>query len=180
MPISDRLVRCQFNSPRLGAGMNTPQNSFKGRLLAGDLQIGLWSSLCSNIAAEIIGDSGFDWILLDTEHAPNELPGVLAQLQVLGTGTAQAVVRPAWNDAVLIKRLLDIGAQTLLIPFVQSAEEARRAVAACRYPPPLASAELRWRACQPLRLCSTLSSRGRWSSLRAYSGRNPGGDQPYP
>lgn len=115
--------------------MNTPQNSFKSRLLAGDLQIGLWSSLCSNIAAEIIGDSGFDWILLDTEHAPNELPGVLAQLQALGAGTAGAVVRPAWNDAVLIKRLLDIGAQTLLIPFVQNAEEARRAVAACRYPP---------------------------------------------
>ncbi|WJR76591.1 HpcH/HpaI aldolase/citrate lyase family protein [Bradyrhizobium sp. NP1] len=115
--------------------MQTPQNTFKRRLLAGELQIGLWCSLGSNIAAEIIGDAGFDWVLLDTEHAPNEPPDVLAQLQAFAVGTAQVVVRPAWNDAVLIKRLLDIGAQTLLIPFVQNAEEARRAVAACRYPP---------------------------------------------
>jgi 4-hydroxy-2-oxoheptanedioate aldolase len=115
--------------------MQTPQNAFKRRLLAKELQIGLWCSLGSNIAAEIVGDSGFDWMLLDTEHAPNEPPDVLAQLQAFATGTAQVVVRPAWNDAVLIKRLLDIGAQTLLVPFVQNAEEARRAVAACRYPP---------------------------------------------
>lgn len=115
--------------------MNTPENRFKRRLLAGERQIGLWCSLCSNIAAEIIGDSGFDWVLLDTEHAPNEPPDVLSQLQALARGTADAVVRPAWNDPVLIKRLLDIGAQTLLIPFVQNADEARQAVAACRYPP---------------------------------------------
>jgi 4-hydroxy-2-oxoheptanedioate aldolase len=115
--------------------MQTPQNAFKRRLLARELQIGLWCSLGSNIAAEIVGDSGFDWMLLDTEHAPNEPPDVLAQLQAFAAGTAQVVVRPAWNDAVLIKRLLDIGAQTLLVPFVQNAEEARRAVAACRYPP---------------------------------------------
>jgi 4-hydroxy-2-oxoheptanedioate aldolase len=115
--------------------MQTPQNAFKRRLLAKELQIGLWCSLGSNIAAEIVGDSGFDWVLLDTEHAPNEPPDVLAQLQAFAAGTAQVVVRPAWNDAVLIKRLLDIGAQTLLVPFVQNAEEARRAVAACRYPP---------------------------------------------
>jgi 4-hydroxy-2-oxoheptanedioate aldolase len=115
--------------------MQTPQNAFKRRLLAKELQIGLWCSLGSNIAAEIVGDSGFDWMLLDTEHAPNEPPDVLAQLQAFAVGTAQVVVRPAWNDAVLIKRLLDIGAQTLLVPFVQNAEEARRAVAACRYPP---------------------------------------------
>jgi len=115
--------------------MQTPQNAFKRRLLARELQIGLWCSLGSNIAAEIVGDSGFDWVLLDTEHAPNEPPDVLAQLQAFAVGTAQVVVRPAWNDAVLIKRLLDIGAQTLLVPFAQNAEEARRAVAACRYPP---------------------------------------------
>lgn len=115
--------------------MQTPQNAFKRRLLAKELQIGLWCSLGSNIAAEIVGDSGFDWVLLDTEHAPNEPPDVLAQLQAFAAGTAQVVVRPAWNDAVLIKRLLDIGAQTLLVPFVQNAEEARRAIAACRYPP---------------------------------------------
>ncbi|MGY3563997.1 4-hydroxy-2-oxoheptanedioate aldolase [Bradyrhizobium sp. USDA 4463] len=115
--------------------METARNRFKRRLFDGDLQIGLWSSLCSNIAADVLSDSGFDWILLDTEHAPNELPGILTQLQALQGGTAEPVVRPAWNDPVLIKRLLDIGANTLLIPFVQSAAEARHAVAACRYPP---------------------------------------------
>jgi 4-hydroxy-2-oxoheptanedioate aldolase len=111
------------------------QNRFKAALARGELQIGLWSSLCSNIVAEIIGDSGFDWILLDTEHSPNELPGLISQMQALATGTATPIVRPAWNDPVLIKRHLDAGAQSLLIPFVQNAEEAMAAVAATRYPP---------------------------------------------
>ena len=110
-------------------------NEFKAALLAGRPQIGLWSSLCSNIAAEIISNSGFDWILVDTEHAPNEVPGLLSQLQAMANGTAEPVVRCAWNDAVLIKRILDIGARGLLVPFVQNAEEARRAVQATRYPP---------------------------------------------
>lgn len=110
-------------------------NAFKHGLAAGKLQIGLWSSLCSNIAAEIISDSGFDWILLDTEHSPNEVPQLLQQLQAVQRGTATPIVRPAWNDAVLAKRCLDIGAQTLLFPYVQNAEEARRAVASTRYPP---------------------------------------------
>jgi 4-hydroxy-2-oxoheptanedioate aldolase len=111
------------------------RNAFKAGLKAGELQIGLWSSLCSNIVAEIIGDSGFDWILLDTEHSPNELPALVSQMQALATGTATPIVRPAWNDPVLIKRILDAGAPALLIPFVQNADEARAAVAATRYPP---------------------------------------------
>jgi 4-hydroxy-2-oxoheptanedioate aldolase len=111
------------------------RNAFKAGLARGELQIGLWSSLCSNIVAEIIGDSGFDWILLDTEHSPNELPGLVSQMQALATGTATPIVRPAWNDPVLIKRVLDAGAQALLLPFVQNAEEAAAAVAATRYPP---------------------------------------------
>ena len=115
--------------------MDIRTNRFKAGLARGELQIGLWSSLCSNIVAEIIGDSGFDWILLDTEHSPNELPGLVSQMQALATGTATPIVRPAWNDPVLIKRHLDAGAQALLLPFVQSAEEARAAVAATRYPP---------------------------------------------
>lgn len=110
-------------------------NAFKHALADGQLQIGLWSSLCSNIAAEIIGDSGFDWILLDTEHSPNEIPGLVEQLQALQRGSATPIVRPAWNDMVLAKRCLDIGAQTLLFPYVQNAEEAARAVASTRYPP---------------------------------------------
>jgi len=112
-----------------------PINAFKAALARGELQIGLWSSLCSPIAAEIIAHSGFDWILIDTEHSPNEPPAVLAQLQAMQTGTATPIVRPAWNDPVLLKRLLDIGVQAVLVPFVQNAEEAAKAVAACRYPP---------------------------------------------
>jgi 4-hydroxy-2-oxoheptanedioate aldolase len=115
--------------------MDLPRNAFKHAIAAGRLQIGLWSSLTSNIAAEIVADAGFDWILFDTEHSPNEIPGLLAQLQAAARGTASPIVRPAWNDAVLIKRVLDIGAQSILVPYVQNAEEAGRAVAAVRYPP---------------------------------------------
>src|ERR1044071_1113519 len=117
--------------------MNTQlaPNIFKRALREGRPQFGLWCSLCSNIVAEVIAGAGFDWILIDTEHAPNELPMVLSQLQALVGGTAAPVVRPAWNDMVLVKRLLDIGVQNFLVPYVQSAEEARAAVAATRYPP---------------------------------------------
>jgi len=112
-----------------------PTNPFRQALCEGRPQIGLWSSLCSNLSAEVIASAGFDWILLDTEHAPNELPLVFGELQALVGSAAAPVVRPAWNDVVLIKRLLDIGAQNLLIPYVQNAAEARAAVAATRYPP---------------------------------------------
>ena len=115
--------------------MDPARNAFKAAIGRGERQIGLWSSLCSNIATEIVADSGFDWILLDTEHAPNEVPGLLSQLQAMSSGTATAIVRPAWNDAVLIKRILDIGALGLLVPYVQTAAEAEQAVAAARYPP---------------------------------------------
>jgi 4-hydroxy-2-oxoheptanedioate aldolase len=110
-------------------------NTFKQAVREGRTQLGLWCSLCSNVAAEVIADSGFDWILIDTEHAPNELPMVFSQLQALVGGTAAPIVRPAWNDMVLMKRLLDIGVQNFLVPYVQTVEEARAAVAATRYPP---------------------------------------------
>jgi 4-hydroxy-2-oxoheptanedioate aldolase len=115
--------------------MDLPINRFKRAIAAGQLQIGLWCSLCSSIAADILRDAGFDWLLLDTEHSPNEIPDILWQLQACEGGTATPIVRPAWNDTVIIKRCLDIGAQTLLVPYVQSAEEAKRAVEAVRYPP---------------------------------------------
>jgi 4-hydroxy-2-oxoheptanedioate aldolase len=111
------------------------KNAFKAALAQGKLQIGIWSSLCSNIAADILSDCGFDWILLDTEHSPNEIPDLVGQLQAVRGGTATPIIRPAWNDAVLAKRALDIGAQTLLFPYVQNAEEAKRAVESTRYPP---------------------------------------------
>jgi 4-hydroxy-2-oxoheptanedioate aldolase len=115
--------------------MEFPVNKFKAALQAGHQQVGLWSSLSSAAATEILCDSGFDWILIDTEHAPNETPMVADQLRAASMGSASPVVRPAWNDAVILKRLLDVGVQTLLVPFVQSADEAARAVAATRYPP---------------------------------------------
>jgi 4-hydroxy-2-oxoheptanedioate aldolase len=112
-----------------------PRNAFKQALAAGKPQIGLWNSLANPIVGEIIAGSGFDWVLIDTEHSPTELPDIFSQLQALATGTATPVVRPAWNDPVLIKRILDVGATSILVPFVQNAEEARKAVAATRYPP---------------------------------------------
>ncbi|WP_127090217.1 HpcH/HpaI aldolase family protein [Aquabacter cavernae] len=115
--------------------MELPRNAFKHALAKGERQIGLWCSLCSNITVEVVSDSGFDWLLLDTEHSPNELPAVLTQLQAARGGTATPIVRPSSNDPVQIKRLLDIGAPGLLIPYVQDVEEARRAVAAARYAP---------------------------------------------
>ncbi|CAN5918495.1 4-hydroxy-2-oxoheptanedioate aldolase [soil metagenome] len=115
--------------------MDMPLNRLKRQLRQGVPQIGLWSSLASHITVEVISGAGFDWLLLDTEHSPNELPMLHQQIAAMARGTAEAVVRPAWNDAVVIKRILELGVQTLLIPMVQNAEEAQRAVAATRYPP---------------------------------------------
>jgi len=114
---------------------SSSSNTFKTALRDGRRQIGLWSGLGSNIGAEILAHAGFDWVVLDTEHAPNDVPGLLGQLQAMATGTAEPVVRAAWNDPVLIKRILDLGVRSLLVPFVQNADEARKAVEATRFPP---------------------------------------------
>lgn len=115
--------------------MELPVNNFKRSLIAGKQQIGLWVSLASSYSAEIVAGSGFDWLLIDTEHSPNEVDTTLLQLQAVAPYPGSAIVRPAWNDKVLIKRHLDIGVQTLLVPYVGNAEEAAAAVAAVRYPP---------------------------------------------
>jgi 4-hydroxy-2-oxoheptanedioate aldolase len=115
--------------------VQNPVNRLKRALREGRVQIGLWSSLSSHISVEVIAGAGFDWLVLDTEHAPNEPAMVLSQLQAMAEGTASAVARPAWNDPLLFKRLLDIGVQSFVVPHVQSADEARRAVEATRYPP---------------------------------------------
>ena len=115
--------------------MELTVNKFKRALKEGRPQIGIWSSLSSHIVAEVLAHAGFDWVLLDTEHSPNELPMVQAQLHAMVGGTATPVVRPAWNDMVLIKRYLDVGAQSLLLPYVQNEEEAKNAVRYTRYPP---------------------------------------------
>ena len=115
--------------------MDMPVNAFKRAINSGHKQIGLWSHLCNPISTEILSRSGFDWLLLDMEHSPNEVPDILAQLHAMTGGSATPVVRPPWNDMVTIKRLLDVGAQTLLIPYVQTEEEARQALSYTRYPP---------------------------------------------
>ena len=114
--------------------MELPANNFKRALKANRLQIGLWCSLSSHYATELVAGSGFDWILLDTEQSPNDLESVLQQLQATAPYPTHPVVRVPWNDMVTIKRYLDIGAQSLLIPYVQNAEEAKAAVAYTRYP----------------------------------------------
>ena len=111
------------------------RNRFKATLLARKQQFGIWSMLASSNAVEVLTQTDYDWILLDTEHAANEVPMVQEQLRAAAQSTVAAVVRPSTNDTVQIKRLLDIGAQTLLVPMVDSADDARRAVAAMLYPP---------------------------------------------
>ncbi|MEM6620485.1 MAG: aldolase/citrate lyase family protein [Pseudomonadota bacterium] len=115
--------------------MNHPTNEFLAAIRRGEPQIGMWVSLCSPYAAEVAAGAGFDWLVVDTEHAPNDLQGVLTTLQALGNCPGTALVRPAWNDTVLVKRLLDIGAPGLVFPMIQTVAEAEAAVAACRYPP---------------------------------------------
>lgn len=111
-------------------------NRFKERLLAAEAQIGLWLSIPSAFTAEICATAGFDWLLLDGEHTPNDIQTVLAQVQAIGGyPVSHPIARPAIGDPVLIKQLLDVGVQTLLIPMVDDAKQAAELVRATRYPP---------------------------------------------
>ena len=110
-------------------------NSFKRDLLAGKRLIGCWSSLANAITTEVLGVAGFDWILLDGEHSPNDVTTFIPQLMALKDSPSAPVVRPASNNEVEMKRLLDAGFYNFLVPFVESADEALRAVRATRYPP---------------------------------------------
>jgi 4-hydroxy-2-oxoheptanedioate aldolase len=115
--------------------MPAPRNELKAALAAGALQRGLWLALGSETVTEIAGQAGFDWCLVDGEHAPWEPTLIRRQLMVLaGTGTP-AIVRVPVNEPWVLKQALDIGAQSVMVPMVNTAEEARAAVAACRYPP---------------------------------------------
>jgi 4-hydroxy-2-oxoheptanedioate aldolase len=111
------------------------RNRFKAHLLARKQQLGIWSMLASSNVVEVLTQSEYDWILIDTEHAANEVPMVQEQLRTAAQTEMAAVVRPSTNDPVQIKRLLDIGAQTLLVPMVNTVDEARRAACAMHYPP---------------------------------------------
>lgn len=100
--------------------MDLPANEFKRAIRAGRAQIGFWAALANTISIEVVASAGFDWIVIDAEHGPNDVPIVLGQMQAAASGTAHVVVRPAWNDAVLFKRYLDLGVQKLLVPYVQT------------------------------------------------------------
>lgn len=115
--------------------MKLTPNRFTAAIRSGEKQIGLWISLCNNIAAEVVATAGYDWALIDMEHSANDYFSVLGQLQAFAAYDTTALVRVEWNDAVVVKRLLDLGAPGLLFPMIQSVEEAERAVAATRYPP---------------------------------------------
>src|SRR5215831_4388347 len=115
--------------------MQLPRNEFKEALRAGRPQIGLWLGLANAYTSELLASTGFDWLAVDAEHAPNDPQSVLSQLQAVAAYPVHALVRTPSADVTLIKQYLDIGAQTLLIPMVESAEQAQRIVAATRYPP---------------------------------------------
>ncbi|MDE0524166.1 MAG: aldolase/citrate lyase family protein [Boseongicola sp.] len=115
--------------------MEFERNRFTHAIAAGEKQVGIWITLGSNLAAEVVAPSGYDWALIDTEHSPGDYFNVLGQLQAFAPYDTTPIVRVEWNDPVVVKRMLDIGAPGLLFPMIQSAEEARQAVAAARYPP---------------------------------------------
>ncbi|CAG9180445.1 2-dehydro-3-deoxyglucarate aldolase [Cupriavidus pampae] len=125
----------QPNEPAHLPHLSPLPNKFRADILARKRLIGCWSSLGHPITTEIVGLAGFDWILLDGEHSPNDVLTFVPQLMALKDSVSAPVVRPPWNDPVMLKRLLDIGFYNFLVPFVESAEEARRAVRATRYPP---------------------------------------------
>jgi 4-hydroxy-2-oxoheptanedioate aldolase len=115
--------------------MDLPRNLFKSAVREGRAQIGIWCTIPGSDNAEALAGCGFDWMLIDTEHSTVGLDTVKAMLQAAAPYPTQAIVRPGWNDAVEIKRILDAGAMSILVPYVQNAEEAARAVSAVRYPP---------------------------------------------
>jgi len=115
--------------------MPAPRNMFKAALKARRSQIGLWLGLADSYAAELSASAGFDWLLIDGEHAPNDLRSILAQLQAIAPYPVSAVVRPPIGNVHRLKQLLDIGAQTILVPMIETADHARAMVAAVRHPP---------------------------------------------
>ena len=115
--------------------MQMPQNTFKAALAAGKPQIGLWVGLADATAAEALATTGYDWLLLDGEHAPNDPRSILQQLRAVAPYPVQPVVRPVIGDVALVKQYLDVGAQTLLVPMIDTAAQAVQMVQAMRYAP---------------------------------------------
>ena len=115
--------------------MKLQPNPFTHAIASGDKQIGLWVTLSNAFSAEVVAPAGYDWALIDMEHSPNDYFSVLGQLQAFAASDTTAIVRPEWNDPVIVKRLLDLGVPGLLFPMIQTVEEAQNAVASTRYPP---------------------------------------------
>ncbi len=115
--------------------MKLPVNEFKRLLAKGQQQIGIWSSIPGPVVVEVLASAGFDWLLLDTEHSLTDIPDLMGMLQAAAGYPGSSVVRIAGQDAVLMKRVLDLGAQTVMVPYVQSADEAAAMVRALRYAP---------------------------------------------
>ena len=115
--------------------MPAPVNPFKAALKARHFQLGFWVALASPYAAELLSGSGYDWLLIDGEHAPNDSPSLAAQVQALKGSQSHAIVRLPVGETWMIKQILDAGAQTVMIPMVETVEEAERLVRAVRYPP---------------------------------------------
>ncbi|MFC1885799.1 HpcH/HpaI aldolase/citrate lyase family protein [Thermodesulfobacteriota bacterium] len=111
------------------------ENRTKRLLKAGKKTAGAWAQILSPISAEILSRAGFDWLIIDMEHGPNEIPTLLAQMQAMSGSKAVPIVRAPWNDFVVIKRILDVGAYGILVPYVNNRAEAEAAVRACKYPP---------------------------------------------
>ncbi|MCU9836447.1 HpcH/HpaI aldolase/citrate lyase family protein [Ruegeria sp. WL0004] len=115
--------------------MPAPKNLFKQALAEGKRQIGCWMSFAEPSVAEIMGTCGFDWLVVDGEHAPNDIRSIRDQLTALAASPSHPVVRVPVGEDWIIKQVLDAGAQTVLVPIVESADQARQLVRACRYPP---------------------------------------------
>jgi len=126
------MVRSQRNK---GATMPAPTNSFKNRILAGETLFGCWLSLAEGAPAEIMGTAGFDWLVIDGEHAPNDIRSIRNQLIALNNSPSDVIVRVPVGETWIIKQVLDVGAQTVIVPMVEAAEQARELVRACTYPP---------------------------------------------
>jgi 4-hydroxy-2-oxoheptanedioate aldolase len=115
--------------------MDLPRNRFKQAMASGETRYGLWLGLPDNSVAEILAAAGFDWLLIDHEHAPFELADILSHLQVIAGYDVAPIVRPVDDNPALLKKLLDIGVQTFLVPMVETAQQAGAIVRALRYPP---------------------------------------------
>ena len=115
--------------------MKTPENTFRSALARGEQQIGLWLALADSYPAELCAGCGYDWLLIDGEHAPNDLRSMLAALQAVAPYPTHPVVRIPKGDDALLKQVLELGATTLLVPMVESAQQAEELVRAMRYPP---------------------------------------------